>query len=269
MDSTAVEAVLLPFLLVQALAAVQILLMAGTTWAADVPGPAWTLWFLQTLLYWRLALPWLAALRHPLTVSVVAALVAGYLPFLGLDWSGSRTVAFPPFFLLGWRLRQGAFDNVLRAPWSRPAALGVLAATGVSAWLIRRQVDLEALKMRGPYGTGGPFEDPWAWTGRAVVLLAGGVVLLSFVRLVPARRLPFVTYLGAGGFFMYLLHPFFIRPVQAARAVDWVDTVPEQVGLLLAGAALAAALASPPVRALARPLVRPRLPVPGRVPSTR
>jgi fucose 4-O-acetylase-like acetyltransferase len=77
-------------------------------WRLFVEDPAWAMWFLLSLLCWRLALPYLARLRHPLAWSATAALAVGYLPAdIGGTLELSRTLAFLPFFLLGWRLREG------------------------------------------------------------------------------------------------------------------------------------------------------------------
>ncbi|MDT0441830.1 acyltransferase family protein [Streptomyces johnsoniae] len=252
------ESIAVPYLAIVGLQSAEVWMMSHREWPNEIPGPAWSLWFLLSLLTWRAALPLLSRLPHPLATSVVAALVSGYIPALGLQFSAARTLGFLPFFLLGWKLRQGALAGVLSARWSRRAAAAVLGAAFAVSWWLRDRVDLEALKLRGPYGEGGLAEAPWAWTDRGAILACGAAVALSVIRLAPRRRIPFVTALGTGGMFMYLLHPLVIRPVEAAFAVDWVGSGAEQLLLLLLSAALAAALASPPVRLLAAPLVRPR-----------
>jgi fucose 4-O-acetylase-like acetyltransferase len=222
-------------------------------WRSFVLEPAWTMWFLLSLLCWRLALPYLARLRHPLAVSVALALAAGLLPAsLGGTLGLSRTLAFLPFFLLGWRLREGLFADATRAPWSRYAAMAVLGVVFAAAWPLRHEVRHAWLGMRLPY------ETPSELAIRAAVLLAGAAVTLSFVRLMPRHRLPFVTYLGAGGMYIYLLHPLALRALHhAGIGYSWVGPWPEQAALVCFATVLAAALASPPVRHLARPLIQP------------
>ena len=51
----------------------------GGDWKIHLVEPAWGTWFLLSLLFWRAGLPYLAQLRYPLTVSVIAALVVGLL----------------------------------------------------------------------------------------------------------------------------------------------------------------------------------------------
>jgi fucose 4-O-acetylase-like acetyltransferase len=249
------ETLLVPYLALLVLHALQIRAMTGSghSWSIEIPGPAWMMWFLLALLAWRAALPYLARLRHPLTLSVPVAVISGYVPFIGLNLNLARTLCFLPFFLLGWRLRQGLFARQMRAAWSRKAAVAVVAVTFAVSWFIRDNVDLEWLKMRGPY------EEVWGSAVRCVILLGGMAVALSLMRLIPRRRLPFVTYLGSGGLYIYLLHPFVVRPFAADDTFAWVDTWTEQAGLLVLSVALATALASPPVRRLTRPIIQPTL----------
>ncbi|MFG2737394.1 hypothetical protein N0X72_10670 [Streptomyces carpaticus] len=254
-----IESILLPYLAIGLLHTLQRHHYDDGEWTYYTVEPAWGLWFLLSLLFWRAGLPYLAQLRYPLATSVVVALLAGYIADIGSAFSFSRTLTFLPFFLLGWRLRQGLFREAMRAPWSRYAALGVLALTFTVSWSARHDIKLGWLFMKGPYGQGHLFDAPFAWTTRAAVLAAGAVIALAFIRLVPRRNLPVITYLGAGGLTIYLLHPLVLRPLLERYGVDWVGPWPEQAALLLFAIALASLLATPPVRWLARPLVQPRI----------
>ena len=68
--------------------------------------PSWTLWFLVTLITMRILLPFIAALKHPLIVSLIIALVAGLSPDIGTEFSVMRTMSFLPFFVFGWLARE-------------------------------------------------------------------------------------------------------------------------------------------------------------------
>jgi fucose 4-O-acetylase-like acetyltransferase len=251
--------ILLPYLAVLLLGHVQIWAMSAREWPGTVHGASLTMWFLLALLIWRLALPVLARLRHPLVVSVGVAALAGYAPFVGRDVLDlSRTLCFLPFFLLGWKLRDGGLLTSLRTRLGRPAAWTVLVVALAAAWPLRDHVDRSWLNMPGPYAEmGEPLPGPWAWAVRVAILLCGMAVALSVIRLAPRGRLPFLTYLGSGGLYIYVLHPLVLRPVHASEAVLRVDTWTDQAALVILCVLAAATLASPPVRALARPLVQP------------
>jgi fucose 4-O-acetylase-like acetyltransferase len=258
-----VESLLVPYLAVQLVACLELWAMSGADelWTLQVHNTGWTLWFLLALFVWRLALPYLARLRYPLATSVVVSLIAGYLPLDPLPMAASRTVGMLPFFLLGWKLRQGGLDPLMRAGGSREAAVAVLAGSFVAAWFVKDHVSRDLLTFRLTYEQLGlPVGAPLAWTVRCLVILAAMAVTLSVIRLVPRRRVPFLTYLGSGGLYIYLLHGLLLRPLNAADAFAWVGPWTEQALLVLICLAAAAALASPPVRRLARPMVQPRLP---------
>jgi fucose 4-O-acetylase-like acetyltransferase len=255
-----VESVAVPYLLIGLLHTMQETWWYGGDWKIHLVEPAWGAWFLLSLLFWRAGLPYLAQLRYPLTVSVIAALAVGYISDVGTAMSLSRTITFLPFFLLGWKIRQGLFNEALRARWSRHAALGVVAATFVVTWFIHEGPNFNELRMKAPYPGDTPLNEPWAWTARGAALLFGMVVALSVIRLIPRRRLPVITYLGAGGLYIYLLHPLVLRVWGHEVGFDWLGHGPEQFLLFAFAVALSAALASPPLRWLTRPLVQPRLP---------
>ncbi|MGP3967350.1 acyltransferase family protein [Streptomyces sp. 6N223] len=255
---------LLPYFTVQLVAWLEIQAMAGAEayWTQEVHNPGWTLWFLQALILWRLALPYLVRLRYPLAATVVAALVAGYLPIDPMPFAFSRAVVFLPFFLLGWKLRRGDLDGWLRARWSRGPALAVLAVAFTAAWFGRDHVGRDVLEFRLTYAElGMPFDAPlaFAWLIRCAVLLGGMAVALSVVRLAPRRHLPVITYLGSGGLYIYLLHGLLLRPLNAAEAFAWVDSWTDQAAVVGFAVGASAVLASPPVRALTWPIVQPRL----------
>ncbi|WP_107374379.1 acyltransferase family protein [Streptomyces abyssalis] len=253
------EAVLAPYLLIGLVHTLEVRLLEGH-WKFFTSHPAWGLWFLLSLFIWRMLLPYLAELRYPLPTTVAAALAVGYLDDFTTAFSAARTVAFLPFFVLGWELRQGLADQLMHARWSRHAAVCVLTATAVTVWFLRSNIDPSWLGMHVPYQDTAYFDAMWAWGQRGAVLVCGMLIALSFIRLAPKRRLPFLTYLGAGGLFIYLLHPLVLRALFHFAGLGWVGPWPEQLAMIAFGCALAAVLASPPVQRLAGPLVRPRMP---------
>lgn len=215
----------------------------------------WTLWFLMSLFCWRLLLPLVVRLRHPLVITLGAALAVGYVEEFGLLFSASRTVVYLPLFYLGWRLGQGAWRAWFARRWTAWAAVAVVVLSLAGSALWHRQVRGSWLSMRhayspGPFGLG----LEWAWTVRLALLAWAVLMVFSLLRLVPRGRVPFVSYLGAGGFTIYLLHPLVILPLRELGVLRRVDSA---WLLLVGGVALAAVLGSRPVRTLARPLVRP------------
>ncbi|MEV0304980.1 acyltransferase family protein [Streptomyces prasinus] len=229
----------------------------GDAFTVHVVQLPWTLWFLMSLFFWRLLLPLVVQLRHPLLVTTGVALAVGYVEEFGLAFSASRTLVYLPLFYLGWRIGQGSLNTWFTSRWSLfPAVAGILASC-VVGWLWHREVKGTWLSMRHPYSAADPLSLEWAWVVRLLVLAAAAALVLCLLRLMPRRRLPLVTTLGAGGFTIYLLHPLVILPVRELGWISRVNTPVEIVGLVLCAVLLTMVLGSPPVRRLVRPLTRP------------
>ncbi|WP_340560895.1 acyltransferase family protein [Streptomyces sp. GSL17-111] len=249
------QSVAVPAALFSLLYSLEVLALGGE-FRLHVTQLPWTLWFLMSLFCWRLLLPLVVQLRHPLIMTSVAALAAGYVETLGMAYSASRTVVYLPLFYLGWRLGQGALRGWFTARWSLPVAAAGLLASGLAGLAWHRDVSGSWLSMRHPYAAE-PLGLEWAWLIRLAVLAVAAALVLCLLRVTPRRRLPFVSALGSAGFTIYLLHPLVILPFRETGWIARVNTPGEQVGLVLCAVALAAVLGSPPVRWLARPLVRP------------
>lgn len=99
----------------------------------------------------------------------------------------------------------------------------------------------------------------WAWVIRLLVLASAAALVLCLLRLMPRRRLPLISALGAGGFTIYLLHPLVIMPFREQGWISRVNTPVEIVGLVLCAVLLTMTLGSPPVRRLVQPLTRPSI----------
>ncbi|MEU1707849.1 acyltransferase family protein [Streptomyces sp. NPDC005706] len=253
---TLLRSIVLPALLFSVLFSVESYAL-GSPFALHITQLPWTLWFLMSLFFWRLLLPLVAQLRHPLLVTSAVALGVGYVEEFGLQFSASRTLVYLPLFYFGWRLGQGMFSQWFESRWSLPAAVAGVLAAGLAAWQWHRDIQGTWLSMRHAYKADTALGLEGAWLVRLAVLASAATLVLCLLRLVPKRRVPLVSALGAGGFTVYLLHPLVILPLREKGLIERADTMPEVIALLLGGVLLTALLASTPVRRLAQPLTRP------------
>jgi len=235
----------------------------------DLTRPWSHLWFLLALAVWRLLLPVLAALRHPLLVSVAVSVASGYFAGTGGSFDNGRIFGMLPFFVLGWlakergwpRWREGVPGrSTARA---RGVAVLVLTAAPVIAWLrvddvrdwhLRRfaQMDVNYVHMDAP--------EWWAGLVRlgmlGLAVLLGGCVLL----LVP-RAASRITRWGTATMYVYLLHLFPIYLLRELTGVlDWFDSAPRFALLVLLALAWTCVLSTEPVRRAFRWVVEPRVP---------
>lgn len=251
-----VRNVLLVYLCFEMLATVHKWLLGGR-FAFDPGTPSLALWFLLSLFMWRALLPLLSTIRWIVPLSVGVALVAGFAPSIGAAGSMSRTLAYLPVFLLGWKLRQYGLRHVLDRVWVRWASVGVLLVWTAAVVVVLNDSGLKRrwFSMVKPYAESNLLGD---FQARALVLIGGGMLAaLAVLALAPRARLPWITYLGTGSMYIYLIHPFLVRQAVDAGLLAQLDSRTD-VLLMLAGTALVGSLlATPPVRRILRPIVQP------------
>ncbi|QBE48736.1 hypothetical protein EVS81_07755 [Leucobacter triazinivorans] len=242
--------------------------------------PAWTLWFLVTLATMRILLPYIAMLRWPLLTSILIALASGILPAIGTQFSASRTLAFLPFFVAGWLVRQRGWlegqwfvrpsRGALVAAW---AGLGALAAAfaatpglrefwRIDRWLTWRD-DYTWLFVNAPIGDWVP--DQWGWVmlgGAAVTaaLMAVAAAMTLALLVVTPRRRSAMTVWGTRTLYVYLLHGPIIWVLRETGAIDRVGAlgVPGVLIVVAFGIGLAILLSMAWVQKSFSAIVEPR-----------
>ncbi|WP_125098146.1 acyltransferase family protein [Leucobacter chromiireducens] len=243
--------------------------------------PAWTLWFLVTLITMRILLPFFARMKHPLIVSIVIALGAGLLPGLGTEFSAARTLTFLPFFIAGWLIRDRGWvdgewftapSRALRAgAWSLlgVVALGFVFAPGLRAtWRIDRWLtwrdDYAWLFSKPPVF---PWE-PTSWGATALsgtlvtsVLLAVAAAMTFALLIVVPRGHGRITEWGTRTMAVYLLHGPIIYTLRETGAVEWIGASgwPGVLALVALGVAITLVLSAGWVTRLSRPLISPNI----------
>lgn len=233
----------------------------------DYTTPWWTLWFLIALVIWRVTLPYLSVLRFPLTISIVAAVGAGYLANVDNSLSLARAIGLLPFFVFGAKLREGGLGErwlelSSRVVWLlRCAAIALFGVTatvtliGIGAWrtlLVRR-----FLLYDEQYSSFG-YDQWWAGCLRLGFLAVGMLLCLAFLVLIPRRRTWF-TRAGQATMYIYLLHSFVLFPIRQSGSLDGPESPFVLLGIVALCLALPLALGSPLVRRVFRPLVEPEL----------
>ncbi|MEV0776891.1 acyltransferase family protein [Streptomyces sp. NPDC050428] len=218
--------------------------------------PYWILWFLPALFLWRITTPFWQLVRWPVPLALAVAAFASMSTGIGDDLQLMRVLQFLPFFVLGLRLRPEHFAY-LRRTWVRVATLPVcLVALLVAYWSVPRMSTSWLFKSYSARDLGEP-----VWTGAAMTLLLFAAALVlgaCFLAWVPRRRL-WMTALGAGTLYGYLLHGFFIRGARYLGGYDapFLETQSGRIAVTLAAALLVTALCTPPVRRVFRCVVEP------------
>lgn len=232
------------------------------TGAPDFPlsplSPYWLLWFLPALFLWRLTTPFWQTVRWPVAVSLVVAAMGAVTSNIGGDLQLQRVLQFLPFYVLGLQLRPEHFAFVRRRAVRIASVPLCLVALAAAYWAVPRTTTSWFFRRYGAEQLGSP-----AWTGAPVTLLlfvCAVVLSACFLAWVPGRRL-WMTALGAGTMYGYLLHGFVIKGAVKLDLFQ-ADVLATPLGTALAtvtAAAVVTALCSPPVRRVFRYVVEPRL----------
>lgn len=253
-----------PYLIFETIWSVIHWILSGTP-NFDYFHASWTLWFLIALAIWRLVLPYLAALRWPLIISIILSIAAGYFA-IDQTLSMARVLGFLPFFVLGWKLREWRLGDKWVALskntvllW-RIGALG--AAIALAVFIALNEPWLREIRIRNfltydaGYASFG-YDQWWAGLGRLAVMAVAAVMIVAFLVLIP-RRHTWMTSFGQATMYIYLLHTFALYPLRENGFLDGEKSLWFIILVLLGSVLLSVALGSKPVRWLFRPLVEPK-----------
>ena len=195
-----------------------LLLQSGSSLIA----PYWLLWFLWSLLCWRLLLPFWMKLPVPLALAFVASLAAGAVEAIGYAFSLSRTIYFFPFFILGHQLagRKLPAGNM----WVVPVIVLALMVLGIG--FLPAEVSHRWLFGSLPYAA---FEvsDIAGAAIRAAIYAASLVAGFAVVMLLP-RQDATLAVLGRASLAVYVGHGLVVLmlPYPSVRSISTTSLCP-------------------------------------------
>jgi fucose 4-O-acetylase-like acetyltransferase len=232
---------------------------------ADFSRASWTLWFLLALVIWRIVLPYLAALRFPLLISIAVSLGTGYFA-IDQTFSLARALGLLPFFVFGWKLRQWNLGErwMAVAPaavrmWrlgalTLLALVGVIIATNVPLW---RDLNIRNfLTYDAGYATFG-YDQWWSAGLRLGFMALAAAMIVAFLILIP-RGHKWFTQFGQATMYVYLLHTFVLYPLRETGVLAGERPLWFILLVLVGAVGLTVALSTPFIRRVFRPLVEPR-----------
>ncbi len=141
-----------------------------------------------------------------LIIAVVIAIFAGYDTTIGTFLTLNRIITFYPFFLAGSMINRKSMERLFAKP--------VLKITGLiifAAWCVACFVFLDQLKGIRPMFTGGnqytvmPLPE-YGGLYRMLAYIITSIVGLSFLFMIPTRRLGFITVFGGRTVQVYFWH---------------------------------------------------------------
>lgn len=174
--------------------------------------PFWYSWFLLSMAWWMITVPFIERFPRTLLVtSVVVGLFGGILPILDTELSAARTMAFWPFFVVGKLYGKQILDwagNL--AIWQK---LGLsLAALGTIGVFYANRVDNDWLygslnfahfDVSVPEGVG----------YRLILDIGAALMLVALLSWLGDKN-DFIATIGKHSLSVYVLHGFVVRGLQ-------------------------------------------------------
>ncbi len=202
--------------------------LTGTTFSIMPYRPNWALWYLMSLVLWRVSLPLVMAFRFPLLVSLALAIGVGFFNRIGYDWSLSRTAVFMPFFIAGhlWAIRKGR--DVPSFP-PHVALIGILEVA-VVAWLALR------IDMRWLYGALSYESLGVSWPRgviyRSSLIAVGFLGALCVLSLIPSSSV--LARLGRHSMAAFIFHIYVAKLLIAAGFTSLLESMASVLGIAFA-----------------------------------
>jgi len=165
--------------------------------------PYYVLWYLISLSFWYVLMQFFVKLKHSIILSIIIAVLFGYLPIRCEVLSISRTVVYFPFFLVGYYLKQKHFELL-----KTKKVLSSISLIIIFISLFFVNFNREWLYNCYNYAyLGNP--EWYAGIYRIGLLFISAISTASFFALVPTKVYLF-TKVGKHTLAIFLLHAFII-----------------------------------------------------------
>ena len=164
-------------------------------------------WYILSLVVWRLSIRHLSKIKGILPISIAMAFLIGFWAEASNLLAISRTVAFFPFFLMGYRLDESKLQKHLQQRTVLKSVFGYVFAclVAVGLLLVVRKSNCTMLML-----TMQPFESNRELLNRGFIMLSATLMILTMMQTVPNRKIPLLTTVGKNSLLVYLVHRFVV-----------------------------------------------------------
>lgn len=186
--------------------------------------PFHTLWYLLSLFCWTLMLNLIHEryLKPVLVISIIVAVLIGYLSFINRTFSFARTLYFFPFFLLGYHFKQQNLVYKLKAgTFGKPLYAVIFILVCYGCFMYGSKVPVKMLFGSTPFSQVG-VDNNTGMLMRLIILVLSIITGLCFFKLMPSGQ-TFFSQFGAKTLQIFLLHDVLIRLLMFTKAFKSID----------------------------------------------
>lgn len=169
--------------------------------------PAWALWYLLSLFFWKIIIKDLAKVKYILWISIFIGVLAGLSSDFGSTLSLSRTIVFSPFFISGYLMTEEKINIKI----NKVLIFTVIIITGIAAFILCKYTDVPVNFLYGA----DPYEKFIDISTIDLMLLRIWIYIIGFsfvyilINLMPNRH-TILTNIGKKTFPIYVLHPYLL-----------------------------------------------------------
>ena len=221
----------------------------------SILAPKWALWFLISLFSWHVML--ILFKRIPASFSILSSIVvgigSGYIPGIGHEFSLARTLAFFPFFLIGYWMQEDQL-HILKKNYVRVSGLVIMTGVAIVIY-ISPEFQTGWLLASSSYAS---LDVPlYGGMMRIVVYLVSFCMMFSLFAWIPSRT-SVLSDLGKRTMYVYLFHGFII---QYLRTIDGlvVNNLGDFAVLVAFSVAIVLFLSSGLIISIGQPLIEGKM----------
>jgi fucose 4-O-acetylase-like acetyltransferase len=224
-----------------------------STFSLDFLMPQWSLWFLLSLFCWYILLLGYAKLNPFIGIglSIIIALLVGYLDSIANYVSLSRTLVFFPFLLIGYHLGRERLKQFIKP------SIHIVSFVFILIVLVGFYLDSD-FSSKWLYGSKpyGEIETVTALSmlKRLGVMCVSFLMIFCFLSFVP-RKQYFFTKWGKQTLYVYLLQGFIIKYFRESEWEKYFDGIGSFIILTAISILVTIILSSKVVAAIAQPFI--------------
>ncbi|MBE1445660.1 acyltransferase family protein [Paenibacillus sp. OAS669] len=218
--------------------------------------PYWIMWFLFSMILWKVALPYAVKIRYALPISIALAILAGYANDIGYYGSLSRTIVFFPFFLSGYYFDKQYLERFMTRKF-RIISLVIIGLSFLAFFQFGHGISVQWLY--GSFSYEALHHKEWyAGIYRIMIYLIAAIMCLCVLILAPPKQIPVISKLGKNTLYPYLIHGFVMKYLIYCGFYSHFSSTWIKGFLILIGIAISLLLSMDGVRNIFRWIVEPR-----------
>lgn len=169
--------------------------------------PQWSLWYLLSLIFWRTIVQYIMIPPRSFFVAIVIGVIAGFVPLNG-PISFQRTCSLLPFFISGYLCGREKVDLSIIEKIPIVLAAGIILALPFVVYCIDFPFKdcLEGLNSYHKFG----FPLWFSAIMRLLLYICCFIASVCVMRLIPQKRIPWISEQGANTLLYYLYHTLII-----------------------------------------------------------